>query len=288
MLCAICKNCGLITPSFEGPTKKKQKTTESEKPKPELKASSATLPEAPRIVYHAGDLGFADDTKWDRMTLGRDNGHFGTGVYFTSNINALTSRKDRDFWKTDLSKFENLYRVKSYDDARSLYDTLKNINNLARKLEKNMGWGDAIQDQEYKEDAEDILENLQNIFEREGKSNRDIDVALTRAFDEIKNNNDEGFQRFAAQLHNGYIRTVGTWVIHYLEYGGIDVCNVSAYDDQQYGSVIYTNTLKDDERVQKIQNPFVDTEKKAEERDLGTKEPAKTTRHSKAKPKKRK
>ena len=104
--------------------------------------------------YHAGDLGKSEYRKDFRH--GRGTGHFGTGTYSVSSPDKFTSDYlDRPIHKINFSKYKNLYKPKSDDDALSLHDALGQLNNNAKRVFH--GW-----------DGDDVYDLIQRTYENDG------------------------------------------------------------------------------------------------------------------------
>lgn len=93
------------------------------------------------IGYHAGDLGKAE-SYFNIASGNRSTGHFGTGTYFVGDKKAidLDSYNDRPQHKISFEGY-NLFKPKTYNEAKDLHDDLKFINynsdltNLLRMIE---------------------------------------------------------------------------------------------------------------------------------------------------------
>ena len=88
------------------------------------------------ILLHWGNLDKGIKADKRSIMVGRGTGHFGTGFYFINadnpkyGLNTDYKYSDReDVWELDSSSY-NLYKPRSNNDAYTLHDQLKELNNL--------------------------------------------------------------------------------------------------------------------------------------------------------------
>lgn len=95
-------------------------------------ALRGTKQELANIGYHAGDLGSAEHFG-NFIGGNRDTGHYGTGVYFAGNKEALKGYNSRDGKPAPIEEVHpsnyNLFKAGTTEQAMELHDALKLIDN---------------------------------------------------------------------------------------------------------------------------------------------------------------
>jgi hypothetical protein len=175
------------------------------------------------------------------MMRGRQTGHFGSGMYFSTynHCNAMNNKKYMDkkqksaltkvndnVYRVDMDMYKNLYRVKSENEGNILYYTLNIVN-----------------------DFNEIFTNLVD----EGKNVSEAFNRLYRSKLKIENNfkylnltlpADDEFLKLLiknAKLmsQNKTGPSLSTQIMEFNGYNGVNVQNISGYDNRLHGSVIY-------------------------------------------------
>jgi len=196
--------------------------------------------------YHYGDIENVDDIKPYRsdslvMMRGRQTGHFGSGMYFSTYnyCNAMNNKKYMDkkqksaltkvndnVYRVDMDMYKNLYRVKSENEGNILYYTLNIVNNFNEEFTNLVDGG----------------KNVSEAFNRLYRSKLKIEnnfkyLNLTLPADDeflkllIKN------AKLMSQNKTG--PSLSTQIMEFNGYNGVNVQNISGYDNRLHGSVIY-------------------------------------------------
>ena len=196
--------------------------------------------------YHYGDIENVDDIKPYRsdslvMMRGRQTGHFGSGMYFSTYnyCNAMNNKKYMDkkqksaltkvndnVYRVDMDMYKNLYRVKSENEGNILYYTLNIVNVFNEKFTNLVNKG----------------KNVSEAFNRLYRSKLKIEnnfkyLNLTLPADDeflkllIKN------AKLMSQNKTG--PSLSTQIMEFNGYNGVNVQNISGYDNRLHGSVIY-------------------------------------------------
>jgi hypothetical protein len=194
------------------------------------------------MAFHSGDLGYAKDTVLGRM-MGRSTGHFGTGTYFTSEAPKSTRFDPRADRPKNFVSLEGYKLAKPYTSsgAEMLHKGLEKVNLLRSKLT----------------DVDEVTkENLKNIdkIADDAAFNIWIGILPDAEQSEIKQLALKAAMEAANEFpsvagSNVYVETAATRVMRALGYEGIDVRHLPAFDNTQYGSVVYGKEFK--ERVPK-------------------------------------
>ena len=184
------------------------------------------------VAYHAGDLGYGGDTTLGRIMGGRSTGHFGTGVYFTGapvEPSTFLVQDTRPLHKVDLSKF-NLAKPRIEYNASNLHDGLKQVNRLVEQDPNNDNYQNTLDTAVYKLDMSSVVkvprQELRNIIER----------AVNEAAADI--------QKFNAAFESYYLDSASTRVMKALGYEGVDVRGIKGFDNREYGTVVYADSLE--------------------------------------------
>jgi hypothetical protein len=205
---------------------------------------SALKEESTNVGYHAGDLGYGKDTTLGNMSSGRSTGHFGTGVYFTGNSEALGPRAENRPIKTiDFSKY-NLAKPANKEAAYDLHDGLKNINNSVADIaegvtEKPGYWGATINVNQELDKAATLIATSLNL-DNYSEIRKIIDEEVKKAADKLE----------GVQFTSKYEPTAATNIMKRLGFEGVDVRGIPELDNTAYGSVIYSESLTPKEEAQ--------------------------------------
>jgi hypothetical protein len=188
-------------------------------------SSAPAAEDAGDMAYHAGDLGYGRDTTLGRMTGGRDTGHFGTGTYFTSSKERSQAGEiSRPVSQVDLSGY-NLARPKSADDAKYLHNGLRDVNDLVGR-----GGLDTPKTQEQIRKA--AFDIWISILPR-GKTPQDIEKMIPEILQKASPMLNESPYR------SRYVESASTMLMKRLGYEGVDTRHIPAYDNRDYGTVVY-------------------------------------------------
>lgn len=216
------------------------------------------LPTGGDYAFHGGDLGFGTDTSLGHMSGGRGSGHYGTGVYFASNVEALGGRSStRPVAAIDFSKYK-LMKIKSHKQGLDIHDALRLINGLVdERMHSNFSWieTDPFKVKLYKElkmpldsaQAKTANEAAFKIWltdmrkeDRSMYSKEDLVKAIKKAVDSAAK------KKKKVNHTSIYEETASTQVMKWLGWEGIDVRAVPELDNTRYGSVVYRKTLAEE------------------------------------------
>lgn len=180
--------------------------------------------------YHIGNIEdvsnikpYYSDNK--KKMIGRDTGHFGSGIYFSTYGGKYDSLNSDDndtpqfiqikdkVYRVDFDLYKNLYRVEDNRQGDMLFNTLKNLNALYNKVVYN----DFDCSKNYL-----IIQRNSDALDLKCPSYKEL---LKMAKEHAKNNND--------------LRSFSTVFMEYNGFNGINVSNVPKYDNTLHGSVIY-------------------------------------------------
>jgi hypothetical protein len=183
--------------------------------------------------FHSGDLGYGTDTVLGQMD-GRGTGHFGTGVYFVSNPdkfrNRFDTRANRPIAQADLSQF-NLAKPLADLWAKRLHDGLKTVNRMVTK------------EYEDRDTLEGDLQKAANLIEGAlslNQSNAEIRKAILTAVKSAKKELTDDVMHSKT-----YIDSASTRAMKNLGFDGIDVRHIPEFDNTEYGTVVYRESLAD-------------------------------------------
>lgn len=200
-------------------------------------------PEGKNIQYHAGDLGYGDDTVLGRMSGGRSTGHFGTGVYFVSNQNKLPDiYKARGIKEVDLSPY-NLFKPRSTSQAQELHKALRLINKLASDSEEDSPITPKTAEKELREISSTLP------FEIRFNLKADKKISSDEAEELVKKYAAEAAEE-ARKLYKDYrferdfLDSASTRFMKKLGYEGVDASGTDL-DNTEYGTVVYAKDLSD-------------------------------------------
>lgn len=194
--------------------------------------------------YHVGNIKDINDIKpyySDNKNImrGRDTGHFGSGMYFSTydgkydnakNIDSNLIQIDDNVYRVDFDIYRNLYRVDNERQGDMLYNTLSNLNHLYYKV--------CDSDYNCRKNYLIINRNCQALGLK-CPSYRDlIKMALTSCEDKDDN------------------RSFSTLFMEYNGYNGVNVSGVRKYDNTLHGSVIYDLSKIDKSSIKKVNTDY--------------------------------
>lgn len=194
--------------------------------------------------YHVGNIKDINDIKpyySDNKNImrGRDTGHFGSGMYFstydgkydnTKNVGSNLIQIDDNVYRVDFDIYRNLYRVDNERQGDMLYNTLSNLNHLYYKV--------CDSDYNCRKNYLIINRNCQALGLK-CPSYRDlIKMALTSCEDKDDN------------------RSFSTLFMEYNGYNGVNVSGVRKYDNTLHGSVIYDLSKIDKSSIKKVNTDY--------------------------------
>lgn len=190
--------------------------------------------------YHVGNIKDINDIKpyySDNKNImrGRDTGHFGSGMYFSTYDGKYDNAKndgsnliqiDDNVYRVDFDIYRNLYRVDNERHGDMLYNTLSNLNHLYYK----------VCDSDYSCRKNYLIINRNcKALGLKCPSYRDlIKMALTLC----KDNDDK--------------RSFSTLFMEYNGYNGVNVSGIRKYDNTLHGSVIYDLSKIDKNSIKKV------------------------------------
>lgn len=187
--------------------------------------------------YHFGSIKDVDnvapygsDNK--HMMSGRDTGHFGSGLYFSTykcddhryisddNINTPELIQIKDgLYRVDFDLYKNLYQVKSKKQGDILFYSLKEINGLYDTIVSYIKHKYDLP-QNFSERYVNTKNNLKHI----GLNIPDYRKFITMCIEQVKNDD---------------LRSMSTIIMEYNGFNGVNVSGISYYDNTLHGSVIY-------------------------------------------------
>lgn len=201
--------------------------------------------------YHVGNIKDVNDVRPHysdnkSMMRGRDTGHFGSGMYFSTydgkynndSINPRLIQIDKNVYRVDFDLYKNLYRVRDERHGDMLFNTLRNLNNLYYKVsDSNFNC---------RKNYLIIYRNCQAL----GLNCPSYRELINMALDLNKNNSDK--------------RSFSTLFMEYNGFNGVNVSGVRKYDNTLHGSVIYDLSKIDRNSIRKVdvdysKIPYVDS-----------------------------
>jgi hypothetical protein len=195
--------------------------------------------------YHIGDLDvdnvkpYGSDSK--NIMRGRDTGHFGSGLYFSTYNSKyknddlknpeLINIKD-NVYRVDFDLYKNLYKVKNELHGDLLFKTLQLVN------------------------------SLYNIISDYYKYNEKLPNDFSKRYLILKNNSNKlglkcpeynEFIKMCKDLYSNKTKqqSMSTIFMEYNDYNGVNVSGIDKYDNTLHGSVIY-NISKVSDKIKKI------------------------------------
>jgi hypothetical protein len=190
-------------------------------------------PSGKEVGFHLGDLGFGRDTAAGRMG-GRSTGHFGTGVYFTSEKGMTSSgREDRPLNKIDLSKFK-LWTPARYMKEADRVDSAKNLHGALEKVNKFVS----------NQSDSDLLRRAAFTIALEAGSIKDVDK-IAGLIEKAAKDTEAEIASKNAKHTSKFIDSASTRVMKALGYEGVNVLGLPGIDNANAGSVIYAESLAD-------------------------------------------
>ena len=201
--------------------------------------------------YHVGNIKDINDIKphysENKVIMrGRDTGHFGSGIYFSTydgtyhsdNTEPNFTQIDKHLYRVDFDLYKNLYQVYNERHGDMLYNTLSNLNNLYYK----------VCDSNYNCRKNYLI--IQRNCQALGLYCPLYRELLMMALNLCKNSDDN--------------RSFSTLFMEYNGYNGVNVSGIRKYDNTLYGSVIYDLSKIDRNSIRKInvdysKIPYVDS-----------------------------
>ena len=201
--------------------------------------------------YHAGDLGDDLDNLEPHVSdnifrmAGRDTGHFGSGLYFSTYRLRDKADYDKDYgkysnfrdqssnlikvknsvYRVDFDIYKNLYRVSSNKHGEVLFKTLKQLNGIFYSYDHG--------ERELSRWYLVILNNFKHLGLRLPGYRE-----FFKMLKEAKVVNDSRWSKDGVDK-NAYIASFSTRIMEWNGYNGINVSGLSDYDNTLHGSVIY-------------------------------------------------
>lgn len=202
------------------------------------KAQLKLIAEA-EYVYHKGNLG--DDLENVRpygsdslvRMIGRDTGHFGSGLYFSTysceKFQSPSEEKklteiSKGVYRVDLSIYNNLFRVKSADHGRILFTTLKKINNLLWANIDSYSGKFSLYSDNSKHYL--IIKHNLNALELKTPPYKQFIEMMKIIGKEISSGKREQ-------------QSFSTRIMEHNNYNGVNVSGIQEFDNTLHGSVIY-------------------------------------------------
>jgi hypothetical protein len=180
------------------------------------------------VGYHSGDLGYGTDTVLGRMAGSRGTGHFGTGVYF---VGKPISREGRPTKIADLSQY-NLFKPSFPSSAEGVHNALKLVN---RAVGRDLS--DEDQKSQYDNDIDEAAMYL-DILLRTSFTRPEIKKVIESSVTEARK------ERTPEIIHTDtYIDSASTRVMKKLGFDGVDVRGLEGFDNTEYGTVVYRETV---------------------------------------------
>ena len=177
--------------------------------------------------YHKGNLGdlgkvrpHYSDNKY--MMRGRDTGHFGSGMYFSTypyekhnstNPNPNLIQIGDGVYRVDFDLYKNLYRVRNKRHGELLFNTLRIVNAIYSKVDE----GNFNCSQEYR-----ILERNCPALGLRIPSYREL-LKLAQSLKDDKS----------------YVGSFSTKIMEMNGFNGVNVSGIPEFDNTLHGSVIY-------------------------------------------------
>jgi hypothetical protein len=185
-------------------------------------------------AIHSGNLRYGRDTTLGRIDGSRDTGHFGTGVYFVSNIDKLgldsrfSGRSDRPIHQVDLSPYKLAKPISNYY-AQRLHDGLRIVNRMVGAEYESR--------EEMTADLDKAAEMIKNGLDLKESDPEIKKIILSAVKTAKRNKTDEVIYT------DKYLDSASTMVIKGLGFDGIDVRRLDEFDNTKYGTVVYRESL---------------------------------------------
>jgi hypothetical protein len=227
--------------------------------------------------YHYGGKGGDIDTKKPephgsdnifRMS-GRDTGHFGSGLYFSTYTcrekndidnnygeysdfefrggknNPQLIKIENNLYRVDMDLYKNLYRVTSDRHGEILYKTLREINELFYSV------GNQYLDKfNLHSDVGETYVRLKHNMNKIG-----LDLPKYLEFIRILQKGHEDIKiRSGSSVKPSSSASMSTRIMEWNGYNGVNVSNIYKYDNTTHGSVIY-DMSKVDTKPREVKNP---------------------------------
>ena len=162
------------------------------------------------------------------MAGSRGTGHFGTGVYF---VGKPISREGRPTKIADLSQY-NLFKPSFPSSAEGVHNALKLVN---RAVGRDLS--DEDQKSQYDNDIDEAAMYL-DILLRTSFTRPEIKKVIESSVTEARK------ERTPEIIHTDtYIDSASTRVMKKLGFDGVDVRGLEGFDNTEYGTVVYRETV---------------------------------------------
>lgn len=209
--------------------------------------------------YHVGNLGDKPEEvkphgsdNLIRLGSGRDTGHFGSGLYFSTYNGEFKDYENKNpdkpelieikngVYRVDFDLYKNLYRVNSTLHGDLLFKSLKKLNNIF--------WGSVDRDGSF-----ETYPTIGNDYLLVNHNFNYLGLKLPKYRDFI------GMIKAAAKnmVDKEDLRSFSTRIMEYNGYNGVNVSGIKYYDNTLHGSVIYDikKLSKDIKKVKEL--PFL-------------------------------
>jgi len=188
------------------------------------------------------------------MMSGRDTGHFGSGLYFSTYSCKDYAYKDdvqqykdtykpeekglinvkKGLYRVDADIYQNLYRVTNENQGHYLHRTLRMVNSSISEHRSKQG--------DFRFTYPIIKHNLELLG---------LKMPSYREFTEMAKAGFNDFQKMRKTYDRNHVdrRSMSTRIMEYNGYNGVNTSGIPGLDNTTYGSVIYD--------IQKINTDFV-------------------------------
>ena len=196
------------------------------------------------VAYHLGDLRYGRDTTSGRMSGQRGTGHLGTGVYLTSSpeksgLGSFGSENrpvhrvnlsGYNLWKPNWDSYVQDRRVEAADaDIHTLNEGLRAVNILV----------------DHPNDADAMHRAVFNIGlsipRKLTGTAADIESNIRKITAETSKDVDENYGKRPKDAYN---QSASARLMQSYGYDGIDTRGSANYDNRDYGTVVYAESLK--------------------------------------------
>jgi hypothetical protein len=193
-------------------------------------------------AWHAGDGGVGRDTLLGRMTAGRSTGHFGTGTYFVSSKDRLTSAYDDRSLRCIPVGRARLLKPESNEAAQRLFSAL-------RKANDSVAYGDFLSEDRVTDDEgamtqEEVESRFSSVYdslraalpELKGRAGKVAEILeySSDAFEDCRRGDRDSCEEDSAS----------TKILRAAGYDGVDVRGLNEFDNTMHGSVLFRGGKK--------------------------------------------